>query len=208
MSRAFYAIAKRALDVTVSGTALVLTLPVSAVIAALVKSEDGGPVFFRQPRAGQDGVPFEMLKFRTMRVDQPGSAGDAYAAWDAGVPDDFVFKTSGSSSARITRVGRLLRRTSLDELPQLLNVLTGEMTLVGPRPEILPIASRYNAEQARRLAVRPGVTGLAQVTGRSSHNHGQKIDADLRYVDSASLLLDLRIILRTLLVPFHGRGAF
>lgn len=208
MSRRFYAIAKRALDIAVSGTALAVTLPLSAVIAALIKLEDGGPVLFRQPRAGQDGVPFEMIKFRSMHVEPASALDHVQISWVAGVPDDFVFKTSASGNARITRVGRLLRRTSLDELPQLLNVLKGDMTLVGPRPELLSIASHYNTEQSRRLAVRPGVTGLAQVTGRASHNHGQKIAADLRYVDSASLQLDLRIMVRTLLVPFHGKDAY
>lgn len=208
MSRGLYAAAKRALDIAVSGTALAVSLPLVAVIAALIKLEDGGPVLFRQPRAGQGGVPFEMIKFRSMHVDPDPGSDHGQILWVSGVPDDFVFKTSASGDARITRVGRVLRRTSLDELPQLMNVLKGEMTLVGPRPELLSIAAHYSPEQSRRLAVRPGVTGLAQITGRASHNHGQKIAADLRYVDSASLLLDLRIMVRTLLVPFHGKDAY
>jgi lipopolysaccharide/colanic/teichoic acid biosynthesis glycosyltransferase len=124
-----------------------------------------------------------------------------------GVPDEFVFKTSGAADARITRVGGWLRRTSLDEVPQFINVLRGEMSLVGPRPELLSIAERYSPEQARRLSVLPGVTGWAQVTGRAAHSHGEKVAADLYYVDHASVAMDLLILGRTIMVPFHGRHA-
>lgn len=208
MSGTVYRAAKRGLDVTAAAVGLVLASPLVAVVAVAVKLDDRGPVFFRQPRAGRGGEVFAMLKFRTMSVAGEFAGEVDTTAWADGVPDDFVFKTAASAQARVTRVGALLRRTSLDELPQLVNVLRGDMSLVGPRPEILPIVRHYNAEQARRLLVKPGLTGWAQVTGRSSHDHGQKMAADRWYVENAGLALDLRIIGRTLAVALHGRGSF
>ena len=208
MSGRSYSAAKRVVDAVAAAGALVLLSPVLLVVALAVLLDDGGPVLFRQPRAGQGGEPFPMLKFRTMRVSGEFAGEVDTSGWGDGVPDDFVFKTSGSAQTRVTRVGAWLRRTSLDELPQLFNVLAGQMSLVGPRPEILPIVRHYNADQARRLLVRPGVTGWAQVTGRSSHDHGQKMRADRWYVEHASLSLDLRIILRTLAVALGGKEAY
>lgn len=208
MSVQAYSVAKRAIDTLAAGLGLVLLSPLLVVIALAVLLEDGRPVLFRQPRAGLGGHPFPMLKFRTMRVSGEFAGDVDTSAWVDGVPDDFVFKTSGSAQSRVTRVGGLLRRTSLDELPQLLNVLAGQMSLVGPRPEILPIVRHYSAEQARRLLVKPGLTGWAQVTGRSSHDHGEKMRADRWYVDHASLSLDLRIIARTVAVALGGKEAY
>lgn len=208
MSGTAYQAAKRGLDVAAATVGLVLTSPLVAVVAVAVKLDDGGPVFFRQPRAGRGGTPFPMLKFRTMSVAGEFAGEVDTSTWADGVPDDFVFKTAASAQARVTRVGAVLRRTSLDELPQLVNVLRGDMSLVGPRPEILPIVRHYSADQARRLLVKPGLTGWAQVTGRSSHDHGQKMAADRWYVENAGLALDVRILVRTLVVALHGRGSF
>jgi lipopolysaccharide/colanic/teichoic acid biosynthesis glycosyltransferase len=209
VSRSSYATGKRALDVVGALLALAVLSPLLLVVAVAIRLDDGGPVLFRQPRAGRGGEVFHMLKFRTMRVAGEFARGDVdTSGWVDGVPDDFVFKTSSSSTSRVTRVGVLLRRTSLDELPQLVNVLTGSMSLVGPRPEILPIVRHYNADQARRLLVKPGLTGWAQVTGRAAHDHGAKMAADRYYVEHASLALDLRIIGRTLLVTLRGGEAF
>ena len=208
MSARAYSVAKRTIDVVAAGVGLVVLSPLLLLVALAVLLEDGRPVLFRQLRAGEGGDPFPMLKFRTMRVSGEFAGDVDTSGWTDGVPDDFVFKTSGSAESRVTRVGALLRRTSLDELPQLFNVLVGQMSLVGPRPEILPIVRHYSAEQARRLLVKPGLTGWAQVTGRSSHDHGQKMRADHWYVDHASLSLDLRIIGRTVVVALGGREAF
>ena len=208
MSARAYSVAKRTIDVVAAGVGLVVLSPLFLLVALAVLLEDGRPVLFRQLRAGEGGDPFPMLKFRTMRVSGEFAGDVDTSGWTDGVPDDFVFKTSGSAESRVTRVGALLRRTSLDELPQLFNVLVGQMSLVGPRPEILPIVRHYSAEQARRLLVKPGLTGWAQVTGRSSHDHGEKMRADHWYVDHASLSLDLRIMGRTVAVALGGREAF
>jgi lipopolysaccharide/colanic/teichoic acid biosynthesis glycosyltransferase len=147
---------------------------------------DGRPILFRQRRAGQGGRLFTILKFRTMTsAAERGSAGD---------------------EARITRLGAFLRATSLDELPELLNVLKGDMSLVGPRPLLPEYLDRYTAEQARRHEVKPGVTGLAQVNGRNEVDWGRRLALDVWYVDHRSLLLDLRILLRTFGVVFSRRG--
>lgn len=208
MSARTYAFAKRAIDAAAAALGLVILSPLLVLIALAVILEDGRPVLFRQYRAGIGGEQFPMLKFRTMRVSGEFAGEVDTSGWTDGVPDDFVFKTSGSAESRVTRVGAWLRRTSLDELPQLFNVLVGDMSLVGPRPEILPIVRHYSADQARRLLVKPGLTGWAQVTGRSSHDHGEKMRADHWYVDHASLSLDLRILARTVAVALGGREAF
>lgn len=208
MSRGPYRAGKRLMDIVASVLALAIASPLFLVVAMLIKSHDSGTVFFKQTRAGKGGEPFHMLKFRTMAGVDSGSEVLNTSTWVAGVPDDFVFKTPESGVTRVTPVGRWLRRSSLDEVPQFLNVLLGHMALVGPRPEILPIAECYTAMQARRLSVKPGITGWAQVTGRSLHNHGQKIAADLYYVEHASALLDLRILLRTVWVAVLGREAY
>lgn len=171
---------KRALDVAGSGAALVLLAPVLLGVAAAVRVSMGAPVLFRQLRPGLDGRPFRMYKFRTMRdaVDRSGRP----------LPD----------AERLTRVGRFLRATSLDELPELLNVLRGEMSLVGPRPLLMEYLPLYSPEQARRHSVRPGITGWAQVNGRNALSWEKRFELDVWYVDHQSLRLDLRILLLTL----------
>jgi len=171
---------KRLLDVALAAIALVALSPVLAVVALLVRRSLGSPVLFRQRRLGRGGMPFPVAKFRTM-TDARDAAGDL-------LPD----------GERIPRFGQLLRSTSLDELPELLNVLRGEMSLVGPRPLILDYAGRYTPEQMRRHEARPGITGWAQVNGRNALSWEERFALDVWYVDHCSLTLDLRILVRTI----------
>jgi lipopolysaccharide/colanic/teichoic acid biosynthesis glycosyltransferase len=180
-----YDVTKRALDVLGATVGLTLSAPLLAASAVAVRLEDRGPVFFRQERVGQDGRLFEVLKLRTMVVNAH-TQGAGYAV-DKG-------------DSRITRAGSLLRKTSLDELPQLWNVLRGEMSLVGPRPTLAYQVERYTDRQRRRLEVRPGLTGWAQVNGRASLSWPERIELDVWYVEHRSLALDLRILLRTVSV--------
>jgi lipopolysaccharide/colanic/teichoic acid biosynthesis glycosyltransferase len=178
---------KRALDLVLTVPALTLSLPVQALVALLVRRRLGSPVIFRQQRPGLDGRPFELRKFRTMRPFAP----------ELGWNDD---------TSRLTPFGRCLRATSLDELPTLWNVVRGEMSLVGPRPLLMQYLERYTPEQARRHDVRPGLTGLAQVSGRNALTWEQKFDLDLEYVQRQSLALDLRIIGRTITSVLRREG--
>jgi lipopolysaccharide/colanic/teichoic acid biosynthesis glycosyltransferase len=177
-----YELTKRALDIVGASVGLTISAPLLAASALAIRLEDRGPVFFRQERVGLDGRPFEVLKLRTMIVDAH-TQGAGYAI-DKG-------------DSRITRAGNLLRRTSLDELPQLWNVLRGEMSLVGPRPTLSYQVEQYTERQRRRLEVRPGLTGWAQVNGRASLSWPERIELDVWYVEHRSLALDLRILLRT-----------
>jgi lipopolysaccharide/colanic/teichoic acid biosynthesis glycosyltransferase len=179
---------KRALDVAASAGVLALGSPVLALAAAAIKLEDGGPVLFRQERIGKDGEAFQILKLRTMVVGAE-TLGAGYAV-DEG-------------DSRITRIGGLLRRTSLDELPELLNVLRGDMSLVGPRPTLRYQVEQYTEHQRRRLEVPPGVTGWAQVHGRAALPWPERIELDVWYVDHASLALDARILWRTVVQLFR-----
>ena len=170
---------KRAFDIAASASALVVLSPVLAITAYKVKKELGSPVLFRQTRPGLHGKPFEMIKFRTMRdaTDKEGNA----------LPD----------SERLTEFGKKLRASSLDELPELWNVLKGDMSLVGPRPLLMEYLPLYSAEQAKRHNVRPGVTGYAQVNGRNSLSWEDKFKLDTWYVEHQSLWLDMKILLKT-----------
>jgi lipopolysaccharide/colanic/teichoic acid biosynthesis glycosyltransferase len=184
----------RAADIAIAGAGLVLTSPLLLVAALAITLEDGGPVLFRQTRVGKDGEDFELLKLRSMTVGAEHT-GAGYAV-DRG-------------DARITRVGRVLRRTSVDELPQLWNVLRGDMSVIGPRPTLRYQVDRYTERQRRRLAVRPGLTGWAQVQGRATLAWADRIELDVWYVDHRSPRVDLEILLRTPLALFGGtyRGA-
>ena len=170
---------------------------------------DGTPVFFKQKRSGINGTVFNMYKFRSMKNKQIkiDSENREYDHWIGGVPDDFVFKTASINNPNITSVGQFIRKYSLDELPQFINVLKGEMSIVGPRPEILVITEYYNEEQFARLQVKPGITGWAQVNGRSDMNHGEKIKYDLFYVRHYSLWLDVKIFFMTIGQVFSGKGS-
>ena len=179
----------RALDVALAGAGLVVASPVLAVAALAVKLEDRGPVLYRQTRVGKDGEDFELLKLRTMVVGAE-KQGAGYAV-DRGDP-------------RITRVGRLLRRLSIDELPQLWNVVRGDMSVIGPRPTLRYQVERYDDRQRRRLDVRPGITGWAQIHGRATLPWVERIELDVWYVEHRSPLVDLKILLRTPLALFGG----
>jgi len=183
----------RPLDVLLAALALVLAAPVLAAAALAVRLESRGAVLFRQRRVGLHGAPFEMLKLRTMVSGAEGVG--AGLAVNHGDP-------------RITRVGAVLRRLSLDELPNLVNVLRGDMAVVGPRPTIQAQVDRYTERQRRRLEVRPGITGWAQVNGRASLPWPERIELDVWYVENRSTLLDLRIIARTARVLAHGEGLY
>ena len=184
----------RALDAVAAALGLAVTSPLLAASALAIKLEDGGPVVYRQTRVGKDGEDFELLKLRTMVVGAE-KKGAGYAV-DVG-------------DSRITRVGRILRRTSVDELPQLWNVVRGEMSLIGPRPTLRYQVETYTARQRRRLDVRPGLTGWAQVHGRAALPWAERIELDVWYVEHRSPLVDLKILLRTPLALFGGtyRGA-
>jgi lipopolysaccharide/colanic/teichoic acid biosynthesis glycosyltransferase len=179
----------RAADVALAGLGLVVAGPILAVAALAVKLEDGGPVLFRQTRVGKDGKDFELLKLRSMVVDaERQGAGFAVDRGDA----------------RITRVGRVIRRTSIDELPQLWNVVRGDMSVIGPRPTLRYQVERYDDRQRKRLDVRPGLTGWAQIHGRATLPWDERIELDVWYVENRSPLVDLKILLRTPLALFGG----
>ncbi|MGW4947016.1 sugar transferase [Actinoplanes sp. NPDC004185] len=171
-----------------AAVALLLLSPVILVVAAWIRIADGPGILFVQDRAGLGGVPFRMLKFRTMVHDSVALSAQL------GISDPFGLV---ENDPRITRCGRFLRRTSLDELPQLVNVVRGQMLLVGPRPDVLPQVANYSAEDARRLEVKPGITGWAQVNGRDDIDWPQRFALDRWYVDHRSVRLDLRILWRT-----------
>ena len=182
-------IAKRALDVAGASVGLLVSAPFLAAAAAAVKLDDRGPVLYRQRRVGKDGREFDLLKLRTMVVGAE-RLGAGYAV-DEGDP-------------RITRAGRVLRRLSVDELPQLWNVVRGDMSLVGPRPTLAYQVERYTERQRRRLEVKPGITGWAQIQGRASLPWDERIELDVWYVEHRSFWLDLRILARTPFALFTG----
>ena len=196
---------KRAFDIVVAGATLIAFSPLIAAVAIAVKLESPGPVIFRQQRVGKDGAIFSMLKFRTMRSD-PQDAGDSPAP----VPQvsdfsSYVFDPLYGGK-QYTRLGRFMRSTSIDELPNLINVLRGEMSIVGPRPDVPELVAQYPAEYQRRHSVRPGITGLAQINGRSSLTYEEMMLYDLKYVDRHSLLRDLVILAKTLPAVLSQRG--
>lgn len=179
--------AKRCMDLALTLPVLVLTLPVQAVAGVAIRRSMGAPVLFRQQRPGLHGEPFEMVKFRTMLTPDPA-------------------RGLVSDEDRMTRVGSILRSTSVDELPTLWNVVRGDMSLVGPRPLLMQYLERYTPEQARRHEVRPGLTGLAQVRGRNAISWDDRFAHDVEYVDSRSILLDVKILLRTVIQVVRREG--
>ena len=183
----------RALDLVIAGAAALLGAPVLVAIGIAIRLESRGPIILRQTRVGLDGQDFELLKFRTM------------------VPDAHLLGTGwliAEKDPRITRVGRFLRRWSLDELPQVLNVLRGDMSIVGPRPTLRYQVDQYTPFQRRRLEVRPGITGWAQVLGRNRLTWPQRIELDVWYVDNRSVWLDLRLLFRTLPMLARPSGVY
>jgi lipopolysaccharide/colanic/teichoic acid biosynthesis glycosyltransferase len=182
---------KRSVDVTGSCVLLIILTPLLVLVALLIKFDSEGPVFFRQKRIGKDGAPFLLWKFRSMRADSP------------------PYERSPASAAdpRLTRSGRVLRRLSIDELPQLINVLKGDMSLVGPRPEMPYIVEKYGALERQRLRVRPGITGLWQISPARAMPIHENVEYDLFYIEHRSLLLDCSIMLRTVAAIIRGIGA-
>ena len=176
---------KRALDLVLGGAMLVVVSLPLALVALAIKLEDGGPVFFRQWRAGRNGIPFRVLKFRTMR---------------SGEVENGVGRQLRADDPWFTNVGRILRRWGLDELPQLVNVLCGEMSLVGPRPTLLSQAEQYGEFERQRLIMKPGITGLALILGRNNLAWEKRIEFDVQYITHWSLWLDIKILFRTLWV--------
>lgn len=182
---------KRALDAVGAGLGLIVLAPFFLIIGILIRLDSPGPVFFRQDRAGQHGIPFRIFKFRTM--------------YTAPVP---VRGAQNADDPRITRVGHWLRRFSIDELPQLINVVRGEMSLIGPRPALVYQIERYDMRQWRRLHVRPGITGWAQVNGRNTLSWEEKIEYDVWYVDNYSFWVDVRILLKTMGAVLNQSGIY
>ncbi len=194
---------KRAFDVVVSASALVVLAPLFPIIALAIKLDSRGPVFFKQLRAGRRGVPFRMYKLRTMVADAERALADVVVLEDLPEP---MFKLR--ADPRVTRMGRLLRRLSLDELPQLLNVLRGDMSVVGPRPEQIELVERYRPEHRFRLDVKPGMTGPMQVCGRGDLDFAERLAVEFDYVENVSLARDLRILFQTIPVVLRGDGAY
>ncbi len=183
----------RALDVIVAAAALLVSSPVLLAAAIAIRLDSPGPVFYRHARVGRHGVPFELWKLRTMVVGAEHQGAGLYIE---------------DRDPRITRVGWLLRRFSLDELPNLFNVLQGDLAVVGPRPTVSVQVDRYTPHQRRRLEVRPGITGWAQVNGRASLSWPERIELDVWYVEHRSLALDLRILGRTVKLLATGKGLY
>ena len=194
---------KRCVDLCVALPALVVLAPLLALVAVAVKLDSPGPVVFRQWRAGRDGRPFRILKFRTMVANAEELLSQLVPIDQLREP---VFKLAGDP--RVTRLGRLLRRTSLDELPQLVNVVRGDMSLVGPRPEQVELVERYLSEHRFRLAVKPGVTGPMQVFGRGRLRFDERLAVEREYIENLSIWADLRILGLTVSSVVRGRGAF
>lgn len=194
---------KRALDIAVSSAALVLFAPIAAIIALAIKIDDGGPVLFHQARIGRDGHEFRMVKFRSMRVDAEEQLALLAASNDGAGP---LFKMK--HDPRVTRVGRILRRYSLDEVPQFWNVLVGDMSVVGPRPPLPSEVTAYDGSVYRRLYIKPGITGPWQVGGRSDLSWDESIRLDLRYVENWSVMSDLVLMWRTAKVMIRPDGAY
>ncbi|KOS71722.1 UDP-phosphate glucose phosphotransferase [Lysinibacillus contaminans] len=195
---------KRVFDITVALILLLITLPFMFIVLLVLLITTGRPVFFTQTRTGIHEQHFMIWKLRTMEMR---TVSLDLPIMDAnGIPDDYFHKTA--PDARVTKVGAVLRKLSIDEIPQLINVLKGDMSIVGPRPEIPAITNAYNALQAERLEVKPGLTGLAQINGRSDISHGQKINYDLQYVEKYSLWLDIKIVAKTFYVVLARTGAY
>ena len=204
--KSLFPIAKRALDIIGAGVGLVLLAPFFLIVALLVRA-DGGPAFFAHQRVGRGGKLFGCLKFRSMVIDSQARL-EALLASDPAARAEWEATRKLKNDPRITRIGRFLRSTSLDELPQLINVLRGEMSLVGPRPvQEAEIDRYYGASAAHYMAVRPGITGLWQVSGRSETSYESRVALDVSYVSRPSMLADLSILLRTPVAVLSRRGA-
>jgi len=187
-----YGICKRGLDILISLLGMAVLLPVFAAAVIVIKLSGKGPAIFRQERAGKNGKAFVFYKFRTMKVDAA----------------PFGPSPKSGEDARLTRVGKFLREYSLDELPQLFNILKGEMSIVGPRPLYLSQISEWSERQKKRLLVKPGLTGLAQIQGRGELTREEKLELDVKYVETAGFLTDIKIILVTTVQVFRRKSIY
>lgn len=199
----YYKVVKRIVDIIISFFGLIILCPVFIAISVLIKIDSKGPVFFKQERAGRNGVFFTMFKFRTM-VANAEQLFDSLESKNE--LQGHMFKIRKDS--RVTEIGRLLRKTSLDELPQLFNVLIGQMSLVGPRPPIAREVAKYEAWHAIRLTVKPGMTGLWQISGRNSVGFDEMVRLDIKYIRECSMLYDLKILLKTIPLLSGDDNAF
>jgi len=209
--RTLYHLAKRVMDIIIIVLALPLLLPLMALCALAVRLDSPGPVFFVQKRAGKGGRQFRMYKFRTMHNNVDRSAHKdfmrAFVNGDIGQKDSSKNIYKPFQETQVTRVGRILRKTSLDELPQLFNVLKGDMSLVGPRPNVPWEVEEYRGWHKERLEVLPGITGLAQVQGRSGISFDRIVKYDIEYIEKQNLLMDLKVLGWTVLSVIEGKGA-
>ncbi len=180
---------KRLFDFSLAFFAVIILSPLMALCSLLIKLDDGGPVLFKQNRPGKDGKIFKVYKFRTMSIRTRDEKGNQL-----------------SDMQRMTKIGKLLRKTSLDEIPQFVNILKGEMSFIGPRPLLCEYLELYSPRQARRHEVRPGISGLAQVNGRNAITWEEKFEYDVWYVDNMSFLLDIKILIKTVVNVFTGEG--
>lgn len=183
---------KRLLDIVLSLLAVAILLPVFVVIVMVIKLASKGPAIFKQERAGKNGEPFTFYKFRTMKTEV----------------DPFGPSPKAADDLRLTKVGKFLRECSLDELPQLFNVLKGDMTIIGPRPLYVSQIAEWNERQKKRLLVKPGLTGLAQISGRAELTREEKLELDVKYVETAGFWLDLKIILATAAQVFRRKNIY
>lgn len=202
-SRPVYESAKRLFDIAAASVAILGALPFMILIAVLIKLDSKGPVFFSQERLGKGTKRFMMLKFRSMHVNCDAISVELAAQNESTGP---LFKMK--KDPRITKVGRFLRRTSLDELPQIFNVLLGQMSIVGPRPPLPRELAGFESVQRERLQVKPGLAGLWQVSGRSNLTFDEMVRLDLEYIDNRGFIYDLKLILRTIPAVLLGRGAY
>lgn len=197
----------RIVEITAAAIALTITLPLMLVVAVLIKLDSSGPVLFKQQRVARGGRTFTFLKFRTMATDGnvrfPSLSPAALRKADTA-----ELRLSNNNDPRVTPIGKWLRRSSIDELPNFIHVLTGHMALVGPRPEMPEILPHYSTEELAKFSVKPGVTGYAQIYGRGELNFAETVGYDLRYVRERSLAVDLRVLFRTVWEVFGGRGAW
>jgi lipopolysaccharide/colanic/teichoic acid biosynthesis glycosyltransferase len=188
----FFKIMKRGIDIILSLSVLIILLPVLLLIAIAIRISSKGPSIFKQKRAGKNGDSFVFYKFRTMVADT----------------DPFGPSPKSGKDPRLTKIGRILREYSLDELPQLFNILKGDMSIVGPRPLYLSQIPEWNKRQKKRLLVKPGLTGLAQISGRGELTREEKLELDVKYMETASLLADMKIILSTIAYVFSRKGVY
>lgn len=199
----FYLSTKRLFDVFVSFIALIVTLPITVIVSIAIYLEDRGPIFYSQIRIGKDGVPFKIYKFRSMCVDADKKK---IKLKDKNEIDGAMFKMT--NDPRVTRVGAFIRKHSIDELPQLFNVLIGNMTIVGPRPPLSEEVDKYTNYDKKRLIVKPGCTGLWQVSGRNALDFDEMVELDIRYIQNASLLLDIKICFKTIWIMIYPNDAY